>query len=327
MARPHIEPFVDTTVPFKKMTLPGFPKGMQYKMLSLDTDTGACSMTVMFEPGYELPPGMSYTELELFVMKGYIEMDGKQHGPGTYICLPAGVHLPAMKMPRGIMGLMFYNHGEPSFVESDADHPLAERDKLINVNAYEDMQWTSTNFFPATAPGCLVKIVKFDERTQAFTFLYCMTPNFWQDNISYHDCVEEAYHIWGSSWMMQFGDLPTGGYFYRPPYINHGAFRCKLGTLAIGRTDSQLYNHFHFNPWTTPEENRERAGARMLAWKPDLYKWIATGDHNHPTDFEFPHAHYNEKGERIFHHHEGGDMDHHHGVSRPPTGKKRGRRK
>ena len=51
MARPHIEPFVDRDVPFKKLTLPGFPKGMQYKMLSLDPDNGACTMTVLFEPG------------------------------------------------------------------------------------------------------------------------------------------------------------------------------------------------------------------------------------------------------------------------------------
>ena len=313
MARPHIEPFVDRKVPFKKMTLPGFPKGTHYKMLSLDTDTGACSMSVMFEPGYELPPGMSYSELELFVMTGYLEMEGRQHGPGTYISLPAGVSLPAMRMPRGITGLMFYNHGEPSFVESDVDHPPAERARLIKVNAYDDLQWTSTDFFPATAPGCLVKILKFDERTQAFTFLYCMTPNFWQDNISYHDCAEEAYHIWGTSWMMQFGELPTGGYFWRPPYINHGAFQCKLGTLALGRTDSQLYNHFHFNPWTTPDENRERAGARMLAWKPELYRWVATG------------AHYDERGERIYHHHEGGDLDHEHGTGRPPAGGRKSR--
>ena len=27
MARPHIEPFVDRDVPFKRMTLPGFPEG------------------------------------------------------------------------------------------------------------------------------------------------------------------------------------------------------------------------------------------------------------------------------------------------------------
>ena len=103
--RPHIEPFVDREVPFKKMTLPGFPKGMHYKMLSLDTDTGACSMTVQFEPGYELPPGMSYSEMELFVMQGYIEMGDKTARPG-HLHLPAAPawRMPAMKMPRGITG-------------------------------------------------------------------------------------------------------------------------------------------------------------------------------------------------------------------------------
>ena len=77
MARPHIEPFVDRDVPFKKMTLPGFPRGMQYKVLSLDTDDGACSLTVRFEPGYNQPPGMSYTEYELFIMSGAITVGGK----------------------------------------------------------------------------------------------------------------------------------------------------------------------------------------------------------------------------------------------------------
>ena len=315
MARPHIEPFVDRTVPFRKMTLPGFGKGMQYKTLSLDTDTGACSLICRFEAGYELPPGMSYTELEMFVLNGSIVLGDQTHAPGTYICLPAGVHLPAMKMPRGATALMYYNHGEPSFVESDADHPLAERSELAIVNAYEQLQWTSAAIYPATAPGCLVKILKYDQRTQGFTFLYCMTPNFWQDNISYHDCCEESYHIWGTSWMMQFGELPTGGYFWRPPYINHGAFACKLGTLALGRTDTQLYNHFHFNPWTTPEENKERVAARIQAWKPELYSWINMKGHNHPVDFEYPHGH------------EHGDVPHHHGDGAVAHTHKRKRRR
>ena len=56
---------------------------------------------------------------------------------------------------------------------------------------------------------------------------------------------------WGTSWMMQVGDLPTGGYFWRPPYINHGAFASKNGIIAIGRTDAHLHNYFHHNPWTT----------------------------------------------------------------------------
>jgi len=123
MARPHIEPFVDRDVPFKKMTLPGFPKGMQYKMLSLDTDNGASSMTVLFEPGYKQPPGMSYTEYELFIMSGSVTIGEKVWGPGSYIFVPAGVALEPLSSPRGATGLIFYNYGEPSFVESDSDHP------------------------------------------------------------------------------------------------------------------------------------------------------------------------------------------------------------
>ena len=46
------------------------------------------------------------------------------------------------------------------------------------------------------------------------------------------DCCEESYHIYGTSWMMQFGNLPTGGYFWRPEYINHGAFASELGEVA-----------------------------------------------------------------------------------------------
>ncbi|MDH5276440.1 MAG: DUF4437 domain-containing protein, partial [Gammaproteobacteria bacterium] len=125
MARPHIEPLVDRDMPFRKMTLPGFPKGMQYKMLSLDPDTGACSMTVRFDAGFRLPPGMSYSEMELFVTSGAVHFGGEQYGKGNFFFVPAGVSMPAMSVPRGAEGLMFYNYGEPSFLESDEDHPRA----------------------------------------------------------------------------------------------------------------------------------------------------------------------------------------------------------
>lgn len=161
------------------------PKGSKHrhcKMPSVDSDTGAGSMTFMLEPGYECPPGVSDSEMELFVMTGPADIDGRKHGPGT--------------------------------------------------------------------------------------------------------C------------------------------INHGAFQCNLGTLALGRTDSQLHNQCHFNPWTTPEENCERARARMLARKPELYRWVATGEHKLPADFEFPRAHFDEKGDKIWHHREGGDLRHDLGTSR-----------
>ena len=53
---------------------------------------------------------------------------------------------------------------------------------------------------------------------------------------AYHDSAEESYHIWGTSWMMQFGELPTGGYFWRPAYINHH-YELGLTYLALEKKD------------------------------------------------------------------------------------------
>jgi hypothetical protein len=291
MPRPHIEPFVDRDVKFKKMKRLGFPSGMQYKMLSLDPDAGACTMTVQFDGGYKQPPSLSKSDIELLVMEGTLKIGNQNCAPGHYSFVPAGVSLPAISTEQGCLALMMYNQTEPNIIESDQDETGAQRSRLIQVSTYDDMPWEVPTLFPATAPGCLLKILQYDEKTHAMSFLYCMVPGFWQDNISYHDCSEEAYHIYGTSWMMQFGDLPTGGYFFRPAYINHGAFASEHGILAFGRTDGELHNHFHWNPYTTPEENADRAASRLIRQKPELHKWLYSHDHNH-IDFEYPGEHY-----------------------------------
>jgi len=283
MARRHIEPLVDRDVALKKMTLPGFPSGMRYRMLSIDRDSGACTMTVQLGGGYRQPPSFSRSDIELLLLSGSVTIGGTARHPGFYAFLPRGVSLPALETRAGCQLLLMYNQSEPDIVESDADQEGADRAGLVQVQSYDDLPWAVPTFFPATAPGCLIKILRFDEKTHAISFLYSMTPGFWQDNISYHDCAEEAYHIWGTSWMMQFGHLPTGGYFWRPPYINHGAFASEKGVLAFGRTDGELFNHFHFHGHSTPDDNRERAAARLLNRKPALYEWIVAHGHNHPT--------------------------------------------
>ena len=294
MPRPHIEPFVDRDVGFKKMTMAGMPIGIQYKALSMDTDSGAVTMTMQYENGFYQPPGFSYSEYEFLLMEGSIKIGDQVWGKGAYFFVPAGVCMPAWTSDEGALALIFYNFGPPSFEESEADHDNCDDPKELRmVNAYDGLDWMMTaRRMPGVAPGCGVKPLRNDSKTGASTFLYCMVPGFWQDNISYHDCAEEAYHIWGTSWMMQFGDLPTGGYFWRPAYINHGCFASEKGILAIGRTDGDLHNHFHHDPYSNPKENAERAAARWARERPAMYKWILTQDHNHiPHDFEHPDDH------------------------------------
>jgi len=288
MARPHIEPFVDADIDFKKMILSGIPSGMHYKMLSIDPDSGACTMTVRFEAGFKMPPGLSLSEVEIMTMRGNLTVGDTTHAPGLYLFIPPGVSMPALSSETGCECLMMYNTAAPNFTESDEDASGADRASLITIESFDHMPWQVPNLFPQTASGCLIKVLRMDPQTHALSFLYSMVPGFWQDNISYHDVSEEAYHIYGTSWMMQFGDLPDGGYFYRPAYINHGAFASKGGVLAFGRTDGELHNHFHFNPYTNVEENHARSVKKLERQKPELNKWFVAHDHNHvtATDFE-----------------------------------------
>ncbi len=294
MARPHIEPYVELDSPFKKFDLNGF-KGTHYKVLSMDTDTGACTLKVRFDGGFKRRPGMSYSDMEVFVLKGGIKVGGEAWGEGHYAFIPAGMHIGAMVVPRGAEALVMFNDSEPSFIESNRNHQLAIKDAYSSFNSYNDVPWGPGNLVsPSVATGVGIKVLHYDVLTEAISFLYYMSPEFQQNNISYHDCAEESYHIWGDSWMMQFGVLPTGGYFWRPPYIDHGAFKCKLGCIAFGRTDSKLHNYFHYNPWSTPDDNIKRAAAHLYRQRPQMYDWTSGHGHNHPhgpPDFQYPHYH------------------------------------
>lgn len=290
MARPHIEPFVDRDVAFKKMRLPGFSPGMSYKMLSMDNETGACTMTTQLDSGYSQPPGFSWSEWEMIVIEGELQFAGKTARKGHYFYVPAGYAMPAISSEKGALALMMFNTGEPSLVEATDHHPLCQTNLYHDVDSFMDIPWAPGNVVkPSVASGVMIKLLNFNPISYAMTFLYCMTPAFFQDNISYHDCAEESYHLWGTSWMMQFGEVPTGGYFWRPAYINHGAFASEFGCIALGRVDSKLFNYFHYNPWSTPVENQKRAAARVFQRDPLLYRWMVSHSHNHPhgpEDFE-----------------------------------------
>jgi hypothetical protein len=282
MARPHIEPYVELNDGYKVFSFPGFPEGSYYKVLSLDEDTGACSLKMKFNAGYYRQPGMSYSDSEMFILEGRVMIGNQTYGRGHYWFVPAGVAQDTLKSSDGFEALVFYNDGLPSFIESSEHHELALHEAYVSLNAYLDAPWLSVaRRNPGVASGFTVKSLRMDPATKANTFLYAAVPEFIQDNISYHDCAEEAYHIYGDCSMMQFGELPTGGYFWRPPYINHGCFWSKHGCIALARIDGELYNYFHFNPWSTPDENARRAAAQLYAEKPNLVEWTTTEGHNH----------------------------------------------
>ena len=116
---------------------------------------------------------------------------------------------------------------------------------------------------PTVATGCLIKLLNFNLESHALTFLYCMTPGFYQDNISYHDCAEESYHLWGTSWMMQFGDVPTGGYFWRPPISTTAPSPRSLVVSHWAAPTPSCSTISTTTPGPPPKENADRSAMRL----------------------------------------------------------------
>ena len=141
MARPHIEPFCDRDEHFKPMRLLGFGTGMHYKMLSMDTDTGACSMTVQFDGGYKRTPGFSWSEYEFIVIEGELKVGDRTCRKGHYFYVPAGYALPEISSDQGCLVLYMYNTGEPSHEEATEHHPSAQTQLYHDVDSYMDIPW------------------------------------------------------------------------------------------------------------------------------------------------------------------------------------------
>ena len=133
MARPHIEPYVELNDPYRAFTLAGF-RGARYKTLSLDVDTGACTLKLRFNGGFRRKPGLSYSDLEIFVLNGEIEAGDATWREGQYCFVPAGFALPALHVPQGAEALFMFNDAEPNFAESDASHECTLLEAFVSVN-------------------------------------------------------------------------------------------------------------------------------------------------------------------------------------------------
>ena len=133
--------------------------------------------------------------------------------------MPAGSALPEISSDQGCLVLYICNTGEPSHEEAAELHPSAQAQLYHDAESYMDISWAAGNVAkPSVASGCMIKLLNYNANSFAMTFLYCMTPNFYQDNISYYDCAEESYNLRGSSSRTQFGHVSTGGFFWQPAH-------------------------------------------------------------------------------------------------------------
>jgi hypothetical protein len=282
MARPHVEFIQSQALPWQPSPWPHLP-GCQTKILSRDPDTGAASAIVRVPPGWsEIREGWLGAGVELFVIEGEIDLNGRQYAQDAYAWLPRGYPFRSMATTTGAVALVFFE-AEPTWhagVRPNAGPDPS--DAIEMVDAFR-LPWSCEHMDPAYADvGLRWKILRGSPDDAFCTMLVSCPPHVhppdWAGPQEVHDCIEEMFLLSGD-FLGNRGTMTTGAYFWRPPGIAHGPYGTRGGSLALIRTlGAPLVNH-----WTPHDLKISRAptyqpvlpdalrGQARQPWRPQSY--------------------------------------------------------
>ena len=239
MARPHIEFIQSQVLPFHAGMPGDARKGISCRILSIDEDAGDSSLQLRYPRGWAAD-GPQYLDVdeELFVLEGALEINGRRYGKHDYAHLPAGYHRSSMSSPDGAVVLTFLN-GEAHAVAADAHGSMYDAGLLVEHIDTRRMEgetgkrkhMNSGDWDPS---GTIHKKLFYHPDTGELTWLIGMMPYWSTPRTEIHPVVEEEFAILGDI-CFPIGMMRDGGYFWRPPGIEHGPFATWGGCLHLCR--------------------------------------------------------------------------------------------
>lgn len=265
MARTHIELIDAADVEPAPLSAAGWPAGAVMRVLSEDADTGAVTGVLELAGGYRRPSGSLTADTELLVLSGSVRIGPDLRGFGYYEFTPAEVRQDEWIVPEACTILLLARRNRPDFVAGSA--PTAPNAGRIRLDT-ERMPWEETPI-PGPPPGLVLKPLRMDPETGELAALWSHPSRFPSDgqytSLEFHECVEESYCLSGDMWIGTSGRMTAGSYFWRPPFVSHGPFYSREGSLTFVYFDGPLVNHLHDAPARTPDENRAWLAGQALA--------------------------------------------------------------
>jgi len=239
MTRSHVEFIHEQVLPWSA-GLPGDGRpGVSVRTLSLDEDTGGCSLVIRYPPRWERPQVEHLlADEEFFVVEGSLEIGGVAHDRLGYGFLPAGHVRRGARSPRGALVVTFFEEeprpvpGEPAGATGATAAAAAGRD-AVHVSALEG-EWTG-NFHPLFPLGAGRKFLRQDPLTGEQTWILGTMPLRSGRRPEKHPVVEEMFLLSGEL-VGNLGVMHAGAYFWRPPEIWHGPYGSQTGNLMLFRT-------------------------------------------------------------------------------------------
>lgn len=251
--RPHIE-FVQTQcLPWRRIGSGLARPDAEYKLLSRDSETGACTVLMRYPPGWsrEGPEHIEADE-EFYVLEGDLRMDDQVYAADSYAFLPAGWTRQHMDSRAGCVILAFYDR-EPKLIGTAGDGEAEKSPRAVPFLNAAAMPWDMTLNDPKLRHlGISRKNLRTDPVSGERSFLSLILPQAapagGKGPQEIHPVVEEAYVIAGSLTGPQ-GTMHPGAYFWRPPGIAHGPFGARWGAVSLIR----FVGGKHVNEWTKAE--------------------------------------------------------------------------
>lgn len=248
--RPHIEFIQAQLLPWRRIAPGNARPDAEYKFLSRDAKTGACTAIIRYPPGWrrEAVEHIAADE-EFYVLEGAIEINGVDYAYDHYGYVPGKATRRTMSVKEGAVALTFFSE-EPAFIAGEGDAEAT--DGVLHCDALH-MPWDMTLNDPNLAHlGISRKDLRLDEETGERTFLSMILPHSEppgrQGPQETHPVVEEAYIISGSL-TGPHGTMAPGAYFWRPAGIAHGPFGARWGCVALIR----FVGGRHENVWSKGE--------------------------------------------------------------------------
>ena len=239
MARPHVEFVQSQVLPFSQGLYGGSRPDVEMRILSIDNEGGDASTMIRWPAGWERPePEHLDCDEEFLVLEGSLEINGKLYRKHDYAHLPRGYLRTSQRSANGAVTISFFS-SEPHAIQSESAGNGFDAARLvehIETRTFKTMTDVAESFdTPDWDPtGTFHKLLYQDPYTGERTWMIGMAPHWHTDLCEIHPVVEEEFSILGDL-CFPGGVFRDGGYFWRPPGIQHGPFATWGGTLHLVR--------------------------------------------------------------------------------------------
>ncbi len=236
MGRAHVEFIQAQVLPWQAAPASLNRPGVEAKILSQDSVSGACTAILRYPSGFQGDAGFLTADEEFFVIDGGLEIGDWACGTHTYGFLPAHHPRGPMRSVRGAAVLTFFE-AAPVAQRGTSAKAFDARKLVAPFDSYV-APWGEPLGDKLLRSTVKYKWLRQDPDNGEQTWISSAPPGYrhegFESPMETHPYVEEMFMLAGEL-CGNTGRMTPGAYFWRPPGIRHGPYETRLGNFCFFR--------------------------------------------------------------------------------------------